>query len=561
MPANIAQAPTNVSLTTINLIVSPVVLCWGGAAARVPGLLRQKELHCQHIRAGLTQIANRYNQSQKRIHVDADTFNKRYNRHIRLQDGVCPSLTLQDPAPGQSKHQGRERQLKKQNGMAEKFKNCSVPATEQVAEPLELYVDILTLDTMSIKLLSSLLVLASGISGRIITTTVSSSTVTATTCTTSLGASSKSSIPTIIYTRSLPAEVVVLLAVSTPVETVTPHEVTATDTVQDFTTTTVTDSAVTGVFSTTATIYETESTTSTDTFITTSTSTETTTASTSITVPTPTGWKTSTNTTGRTTRADGVIVDVQETLMQDTDFQQPLQDDVWSSFPPDNHGPPGREKPWPPGYKHPIPPGRGRKSPWSEKYPSSVDCKSLALGYKIRTDMTQTITSTSTIVPARVTKTESFSTTSTTTTTLTSSVTVVSSTTQLVTASTTITSYAACATDNILGPKVDKEDLFLVDLMTDASNPPDPGSSGQMVPANSAYDCCVRCLLSSQNCQYSVFFTNGGCGHLLNPTGSCPGQDFQAGKLKLVSEQSVNIAYGMAVSNGPCGKVVSPASQ
>ncbi|KAL9030553.1 MAG: hypothetical protein Q9196_001341 [Gyalolechia fulgens] len=401
---------------------------------------------------------------------------------------------------------------------------------------------------MSIKLLSSLLVLAWGISGEIITTTVSSSTVTATICTTLLGKSSTSSVPTRTNTKSLPAEVVVVLAVSTPVETVTPHEVTATDTVQVFTTTTVTDSTVTGVFSTTTTIYETESTTCTDTSIITSTSTETTTASTITVVPAPTGWMPITNSTGRTTNStgrttppDGTIVDVQETLMQNTDLQQPLQDDASSSLLPDSYGPPGRLLSMRRRYVKMIIFVKSRHTTTTIRASTTTATS------------TETITSTSTIVPARVTETKSFSTTCTTTTTLTSSATVVSSTTELVTASTTITSYAACATDNILGPKVDK-DLVIADVIDDRSNPLAPGTTEQMLLTDSAYDCCVTCF-TSQNCQHSEYYSYNFCGLLLNPT-VCLGQDVVAGKLVLESEEERPPEWGVAVSNGPCGKVV-----
>ncbi|KAL8963003.1 MAG: hypothetical protein Q9183_005066 [Haloplaca sp. 2 TL-2023] len=131
---------------------------------------------------------------------------------------------------------------------------------------------------------------------------------------------------------------------------------------------------------------------------------------------------------------------------------------------------------WPP--KIPKPPGvPGDKNPWTDKYPLSVTCFEVVRAHYVKmvifvypytttttvppststTTSTQTISSTSTIIPDEVTVVESFSTTTTTTTTFTSHVIDISTATELVNATLTTTSYAACGTDNLLGPWLNKD--------------------------------------------------------------------------------------------------------
>ncbi len=92
------------------------------------------------------------------------------------------------------------------------------------------------------KLLSALL-FSAPVYAKYLTITAGSSDVTTTHCKTLVALSSQKSVPTRTYTRTaLVPEVVVVLGVSTPASTVTPPAITATDTRQTYTTTTITAS-------------------------------------------------------------------------------------------------------------------------------------------------------------------------------------------------------------------------------------------------------------------------------------------------------------------------------
>ncbi|CAO1604207.1 hypothetical protein XANCAGTX0491_007772 [Xanthoria calcicola] len=162
----------------------------------------------------------------------------------------------------------------------------------------------------------------------------------------------------------------------------------------------------------------------------------------------------------------------------------------------------------------------------------------------------QTVSSTSTVVPDSVTVIKSFSTTSTTTTTLTSVVTDIASATELVNATTTTTTYAACFTENQLGQRLaDGWTIGTVSIN-------DPTTRQDIQAINSTYDCCVSCLLSDQNCQYSTILFHQNpplCGRLLNPA-ICRGQGYDAGEIREYPDALR--AQGQSVSNGPCGKAV-----
>ncbi|KAI4107862.1 MAG: hypothetical protein LQ339_002472 [Xanthoria mediterranea] len=166
----------------------------------------------------------------------------------------------------------------------------------------------------------------------------------------------------------------------------------------------------------------------------------------------------------------------------------------------------------------------------------------------------QTVTSTSTIVPDSVTVIESFSTTSTTTTTLTSVITDISTATEVVNATTTTTTYAACFTENLLGKELEDGLNIRTVSVSDLSSKQD------VQAIDSAYDCCVSCLLSSQNCQYSTFLyflSPPKCGRLLNPA-ICHGQDYESGRVITVPADQP--WPGQGASNGPCGKLVYSGS-
>ncbi|KAI4139248.1 MAG: hypothetical protein LQ341_004293 [Variospora aurantia] len=401
------------------------------------------------------------------------------------------------------------------------------------------------------KLLISVL-LAAPISARYLTTTAGSSHITSTHCKTFVGQSSKSSVPTHSFLRTARPEVVVVLSASTPCSTVTPPALTATDTVQTYTTTTITASTATGTFSTTTTLFETESITATDTVVSITTSTSTSISTAVVTVPAPSGWITVKNSTG--------LKDVNDpAVLQGSDVQQPLQDD--------RSGVRGH---WPPGI--PRRPGSPRpRNPWAHEHPESVTCFKTVWTRYIKmiifvkhytttttippatstTTSTQTVSSTSTIVPDAVTSIESFSTTSTTTTTLTAVVTEISSATELVPVTTTTTSYAACFTENVLGNKLQDGSAIYGLSVLDRESTRDIQDT-----ITTAYDCCVSCLLSSDNCQYSTLFNRGEtrvCGRLLNPA-ICHGQDYDSGIISTEDPDNPS-GYNQEASNGPCGRL------
>ncbi len=411
--------------------------------------------------------------------------------------------------------------------------------------------------------------LSAPISAKYLTITAGSSDITTTQCKTLVGILSKESVPTYTFSRTaLLPEIVLALAVSTPGSTVTPPAVTATNTLQTYTTTTITASTATGTFSTTATIFETDSTTTTETVVSTTTSTTTSTSTAVVTVPAPTDWIPVKNSTGLKDRED-------QAILPGSEIQQPLEDDGSRV-----------EGGWPPGI--PNPPGiPKRKDPWEKLHPLSVTCKqalsmplfkenSYCPGFQTvrtryvkmivfikpyattttippatsTTTSIQTVSFTSTIVPYSVTVIKSFSTTSTTTTTLTSVVTDIASATELVNATTTTTTYATCFTENQLGQR-------LADGWTIGTVSINDLTTRQDIQAiNSTYDCCVSCLLSDQNCQYSTILFHQNpplCGRLLNPA-ICRGQDYDAGEIKEYPD-ALKMA-GQSVSNGPCGKAV-----
>ncbi|KAL8969694.1 MAG: hypothetical protein Q9197_004204 [Variospora fuerteventurae] len=404
------------------------------------------------------------------------------------------------------------------------------------------------------KLLLSVL-LSAPISARYLTITAGSSRITSTHCKTFVGHSSKSSVPTHSFLRTARPEVEVVLTATTPGTTVTPPAVTATDTVQTYTTTTITASTATGTFSTTTTLFKTESITATKTVVSTTTFTTTSVSTAVVTEPAPSGWITVKNSTG--------LKDVNDpAVLQGSDVQQPLQDDgssgVKDHWPPWNLRRPGSPRP---------------RNPWHDDYPASVTCfktvwtryiKMIVLvkHYTTTTTIppatstitnTQTVGSTSTVVPDGVTSVKSFSTTRTTTTTLTAVVTKISSATKLVHATTTTTSYAACFTENLLSEKLQNGLAIQFLGMADPLGKPDVQGS-----INTAYDCCVSCLLSSENCQYSTLLHYQDppvCGRLLNPA-ICRGQDYETGAV-LAGRYDPQARYQEA-SNGPCGKLVYP---
>ena len=124
-----------------------------------------------------------------------------------------------------------------------------------------------------------------------LTVAIGSSTSSVVKCSTQMGnAKPKTPIPTTTSTTTLPTTVLFVIAVSTPVKTITGSLSTSKSTVPYTTTVTTTNAAVTGTFSTTRTIVSTATTTTDTTVFTTSTTTTTITSTSTTTIPTPAGF-------------------------------------------------------------------------------------------------------------------------------------------------------------------------------------------------------------------------------------------------------------------------------
>ena len=107
--------------------------------------------------------------------------------------------------------------------------------------------------------------------------------------------------------------------------------------------------------------------------------------------------------------------------------------------------------------------------------------------------------------------------------------------------------YAACASNNILGPQVAQNGEYVQGVGNS-----DPNGIQATVPATSAYGCCVMCLLGSPipNCQNTIYDANTG---ICNPIGGdaavCPnGAQGPSGYVLLTTSENNRFD-----SNGPCG--------
>ena len=154
----------------------------------------------------------------------------------------------------------------------------------------------------------------------------------------------------------------------------------------------------------------------------------------------------------------------------------------------------------------------------------------------------QTITSTSTVVSPSVTYTQTITTTVFSTIVSTSTTTSVTTTTGLTTAISTTTLYAACATDNVLGPAIQDGSYVYVVGRTDTT------TDVIEVPLTTAYDCCVVCLLGD-HCQFSQFQPDVFCLTYVNGE-TCDNANFVAANVYRASFQR----QPQAVSNDTCGQ-------
>ena len=157
-------------------------------------------------------------------------------------------------------------------------------------------------------------------------------------------------------------------------------------------------------------------------------------------------------------------------------------------------------------------------------YPGSVKCYKLA---EVVTFSTITATASTTITITAAQQTTTATSVTTTTSTVTSE-------------QPQATFYAACGNDNL----VSSVDGFGIDTISDFSN----GLS--FVAANSAYDCCVACVLNS-NCAGTIFDTRGlGC-IVANGPGTCSASNMP-GSIATSGDQPPTI---FIASNSNCGSL------
>ncbi|KAI1841911.1 hypothetical protein JX266_011881 [Neoarthrinium moseri] len=350
--------------------------------------------------------------------------------------------------------------------------------------------------------------------------TGSSNVVTVSVCNTKYQYASKNCAPTKVTTITLPPKTITLTVSTTTTSTLTPIASVITATATRTATATVTGPTNTATVSTTATVVVTLSTTSTTTqtsAITASVITSTTTIT--ITVPTPPGFTNVYDSSGL------------------TNFMPMKRDELHIE--------------------------RSPKVPYNNyKYGKVVIC-TVSVQTKVTKTITQTrtvtvtgptqistvvalttTTLTSTVVPPDATVTSSTTLTSTTVLSLTTAVTSFITTTGAVTATNTSSVYAACQTNNILGPRIANGSYIV------GSNPIDTTDIDFFV-APSAYDCCVACM-NTPGCQYSQFYSTDSmqttCVTISNATVCNPGT--LAGYIAIaVNPPPANIS----VSNGACG--------
>ncbi|KAL9584700.1 MAG: hypothetical protein Q9212_001956 [Teloschistes hypoglaucus] len=367
-----------------------------------------------------------------------------------------------------------------------------------------------------------------------------SSTVSSQLCTTTFASTSgKGAIPTTTTVKTLAAEIVLILSASTPYATVTPQASTVTNTVPVTTVVTSNGVATTGTFTTTQTFTSTVVETSTVVSSSTTTFTSTTSSTSTLFIPTSQGFIPIYDSSGRSTKPN----------------------------PPQKRDLPAIERKrsplGPAGHPH-----EKRTGPTSApKYPKSVTCvryikvritvkliiikptvTTTAAASTSTSTVAKTVTSTSTIIPPGVTSTVTQSTTSTTTSTTTTTSAVLISSTETVTQVSTTSSYAACATNNLLGPSLDNGKTVFGPY-----GYPDQATQ-QTFNENSAYDCCVRCI-TTPNCYVSSYAVGDKvCSNVI----AGPGEECDPNQIgaRIFENGNPPQSYSPTLSNGYCGKFV-----
>ncbi|THW59576.1 hypothetical protein D6D20_06384 [Aureobasidium pullulans] len=368
-------------------------------------------------------------------------------------------------------------------------------------------------------------------SGSLVAGIVSKSTVTSTSCWTRLSTSSrKDAVPTGRSTTTILPQVKLVISRSTPSKIVTPSTSTSIATSTTTVSTIFTDSTVTDTLTTTSTVTSIITESPTTTVISISTISETSTSTSSVIVAAPSGFQSISDTSGDSTLAKREIFHPHGLRSRAVSNQLPF-------------------------------------SPKKQSFPFSVTCKAVV---QVRyTDVivlvspktttitaptpvvtsTTTITSTSTITvaPPHITNTETDFTTTSTTTTSSQTTTSITSTTETITVQASTTVYAACATANLLGPKITGGDIIDVAYYNAGSGNPQLNTG-----ITDAYDCCVACLLDG-SCGISLFDPNVGCSYLNGMTCSAGQASNPAGNLNFRHQPAGQNSGSSVVSNGPCG--------
>lgn len=337
------------------------------------------------------------------------------------------------------------------------------------------------------------------------------------------------SVPTTTLTRNIhDRRPIVTFTTTQDTVTETPATFTLSLTDYETTTITVTEDTITDTFSTTSTAFDTATVTITDDPV---TSTIYTTVSTTST------------TTSTITTSDG-FTPIADTLPTPTAFRRALvnEDDC-------------PEGPWVDDYQYPLEVECHEKIIFKTTTTSTITAVPITTTTATPTTTateTSTISTTLVVVPSDVSTTLSYSTTSTLTETtyVPRETTTVTSTVTAVAAVATATFLESCAANNLAGAPLSSEfGSTAGQYINEISFGGIPGRSISAGASDSAYDCCVGCIETS-DCAFSWF--DGG---------SSPGYCY----LILTSTCSTTSTYGVAglasysttwqLSNGNCGRV------
>ena len=112
----------------------------------------------------------------------------------------------------------------------------------------------------------------------------------------------------------------------------------------------------------------------------------------------------------------------------------------------------------------------------------------------------------------------------------------------------TVTSYAACATNNLLGPGINQAGTYIANVRQ-LKTPTDQVTTSN---STSALDCCVMCQMSDKPCDLSYYDTAAKTCMMYKPkaTNATCSHDLAAYFTK-----NRNTPNRFVVSNGLCGKV------